>query len=226
MINNSLVPPSIDHLSLQLVKRKLPFSSYWGIAQTIIEKTGIRNGNFLEINGDNCFLGVAMTQLTGMQIYLMENSKDIMNHLAFQLKQNCMEKEVTVVKGSPLKIPVEDGQIHLVVFRKSIFNWRSPQKTFQEIYRILTPGGIAYLGDDSWNGQKWNSIENKLKDYGIRLSEQLNGDIWRNRLEKVREKIIQAGIQSFEMVCNGEGLQIIIRRPEEQKKYLNQYVYS
>ncbi len=218
MINNSLVPASMDHFSLQPVKRKLPFSSYWAIAQTIIEKTGIRKGNFLEINGDNCFLGVAMAQLTGMQIYLMENSEDTMTHLSFQLKKNCMEKEVAVVKGSPLKIPIEDGQIHLVVFRKSIFSWRNPQKTFQEIYRVLAPGGTAYLGDDSWDGQKWTSIEKRLKDYGIRLSEQLNGDIWRNRMEKIREKIIQAGIQSFDMVCNGEGLQIIIRRPEEQEQ--------
>lgn len=218
MINNSLVPPSTHPLSLQPVKRKLPFSSYWAVAQTIVEKTGIRSGNFLEISGNNCFLGIAIAQLTGMKIYLMENSEAIMNHLTFQLKKNCMEKDVTVIKGSPLKIPVENGQIHLVVFRKSIFNWRSPQKTFQEIYRVLAPGGTAYLGDDSWDGRKWHHVENKLKDYGLMLSEQLNGDVWRHRMDNIRRKIIQAGIQSPDMVCNGDGLQIIIRRPGEQEQ--------
>ncbi len=218
MINNSLVPPSMDHLSLQPVKRKLPFSSHWAVAQDIIRQTGIREGNFLEINGDHCYFGIAMAQLTPMQIYLMEKSEPVIEHVNFHLKQNHMVDQIKLIKGDPLQIPISDREMNLVVFRKSIFSWKSPFRTFQEIYRVLAPGGTAYLGDDSWDGQKWNSIEKRLKDYGIQLSEQLNGGIWRNRMEKIREKIIQAGIQSFDMVCNGDGLQIIIRRPGEQEQ--------
>ena len=154
-----------------------------------------------------------------MQLYLMENSEDIINHLAFHLKQNCMEKEVAVVKGSPSKIPVEDGQIHLVVFRKSIFNWRANStKDFSGNLPSFSARryGLSWRWFLGWT--KWNHIENKLKDYGLMLSEQLNGDVWRHRMDNIRGKIIQAGITSFEMICDDEGLRIIIRRPHEQER--------
>ena len=82
----------------------------------------------------------------------------------------------------------------------------------------MAPGGLAYIWDNSWDGQKWITIENKLKEYGQALSKQLNGDIWLNRLESIKKKISQADITSFEMDCNNEGLRIIIRRPLEQGK--------
>jgi ubiquinone/menaquinone biosynthesis C-methylase UbiE len=213
------LPLSQRHLTKSPnIKRKLPFSSYWAVAQDIIHRTGVREGSCLEINGDHCYFGIAMSQLTQMQIYLMEKSESVIEHITFHLKQNNMTNQIQLIKGDPLQIPIADHKIELVVYRKSIFSWRSPSKTFQEIYRILAPGGAAYLGDDSWNGQKWNRIENKLKDYGFILSEQLNGDVWRQRMENIRKEIIQAGISSFEMNCNGEGLRIIIHRPVKQEK--------
>ncbi len=207
------MPLSQMHPAKPVIKRKLPASSYLAIAQEVLRKTGIRHGNCLEINSDNAFFSIAMAQITGMQIYLMKNSERATKHIAFHLKQNNMTNRVQLIMGNPQQISLADQQINLAVYRKSIFGWRNHVKAFQEIYRILAPGGAAYIRDDCWDGQKWVIIENKLKEYSHRLSEQLNGDVWPHRMENIKEKIIQAGITSFEMDCNDEGLWIIIRRP-------------
>jgi SAM-dependent methyltransferase len=218
-MNTCYLPVSqLDHCESSSIKRKQPSSSYRAIAQKIIRKTGVHDGICLEVNGGNCFFGIAMAQLTNMQIFLVENSEDVIEHIAFHLKQNDMPDNIRLIKGNPYQIPIADHQINLIVYRKSICNWRSQILAFKEIYRILAPGGVAYIGDDSWDGRKWVDIENKLKEYGKALSDQLNGDVWRHRMKDIEKKIIQAGIASFEIFCNGEGLEIMIHRPLHQQQ--------
>jgi SAM-dependent methyltransferases len=217
----SLPTTQFSRAESSVLQRKLHSSSYWPIVKEIVCKTGIQEGICMEINGSNCFFGIAMAQLTSMRIFLVENSEDIVEHITFHLKQNDMSDQIQLIKGTPYQIPIADSQINLIVYRKSIFNWRSLTMAFREIYRLLAPGGVAYIGDDSWNGEKWINIENKLKEYGQILSEQLNGDIWRQRMKDIEKKIVQAGISSFEISCNGEGLGIIIRRPIISHTYPN-----
>ncbi|HBE76225.1 MAG TPA: hypothetical protein DDW65_00330 [Firmicutes bacterium] len=199
--------------NLPNIKRKLPLSSHWAIAQEIIRRSGIRDGECLEINANNAFLGISLAQLTNMHVYLMENSATLIKQIAPHLKKNKMTNHVELIKGVPQQIPVADHQINLVIYRRSIFNWRNQTQVFGEIYRILAPGGVAYLGDNCWGGEEWFTMENKLREYAPQLSEQFNNEVRLRRLENISAKIIQAGIPSHETTCTTDGLRIIIRRP-------------
>ena len=42
---------------------------------------------------------------------------------------------------------IDDNSIDLVVSHGSIHHWRDVQAAFSEIYRVLKPGGLAYLND-------------------------------------------------------------------------------
>jgi ubiquinone/menaquinone biosynthesis C-methylase UbiE len=215
---------SVDYLKLQSIhrlkpprtKRQLPCSAYWAIAQEIVRKTGIREGECLEICGGSGAFGIAMAQITNMNVYLIESSENTINHVAINLKQNGLENRIQLLKGTFQQIPLADHSINLIVCRRSIFKWHSQTKAFQEIYRVLAPGGAAYIGDDSWNHDKWRITENKLEKYEPKLMEQLNG-VWQQKMESVKQKIIQAGISTFEMNCNDEGLRIIIHQPSQQE---------
>jgi ubiquinone/menaquinone biosynthesis C-methylase UbiE len=214
---NYLKPQNTPRLKSRGIKRQLPCSSYWSTAQEIIRKTEVYHGDCLEISSGNGFAGIAMAQITSMNIYLMESSEHTLNHVASNLKKNGLANQIRLVKGSLYQIPLADYQINLLICRKPVFFWNNQVKAFQEIYRVLAPGGAAYIGDDSWDHAKWRTIEEKLGEFEPKLSEQLNGFIWLQRMESVRQKMIQAGLTSFEMDCNDEGLRIIIRRPAQQK---------
>jgi ubiquinone/menaquinone biosynthesis C-methylase UbiE len=202
---------TLHGLASAKIKRQLPRSSYWAIAQDIIRKTGIHDGKCLEIYGGNGSFGIAMAQITSMKVCLLESTESILKHVSLNLKQNDLDHQIHVIKGTVQQIPLHDHSMNLIVCRKSIFHWHNQTKAFQEIYRVLAPDGVAYIGDDSWNHDKWRITENKLEQRQPNLTEQLN-EIWRQRTENIKQKIIQAGIFSFEM-NDDEGLRIIIRHP-------------
>lgn len=44
------------------------------------------------------------------------------------------------------RLPFRDEYADMIVSRGSFFQWRDKQQAFAEIYRVLKPGGIAYIG--------------------------------------------------------------------------------
>ena len=43
-------------------------------------------------------------------------------------------------------MPFEDNFADLIVSRGSMFFWNDQTKVFKEIYRVLKPNGMAYIG--------------------------------------------------------------------------------
>jgi ubiquinone/menaquinone biosynthesis C-methylase UbiE len=95
---------------------------------------------------------------------------------------------VTTAKGDVHALPFENGYAHLIVSRGSMFFWEDLREAFQEIYRVLAPGGTTYIGggfgsqalrehvvaemlkrDPTWDCY----AKKKTDDDGIRRFEQL-----------------------------------------------------
>jgi SAM-dependent methyltransferase len=51
----------------------------------------------------------------------------------------------TVVQGSAEALPVADGSQHVVLMESVLEHVDSPPRSLAEIYRVLAPGGIAYI---------------------------------------------------------------------------------
>ena len=50
------------------------------------------------------------------------------------------------IEGDADDLPLKDGFADLVVSRNSLFEWPDKLQGIKEAYRILKPGGVAYLG--------------------------------------------------------------------------------
>lgn len=63
------------------------------------------------------------------------------------VKQNGLENRIDIVYADVHNMPLSDCYADLVLSRSTVHHWADPVKAFQEIYRILKPGGVAIIHD-------------------------------------------------------------------------------
>jgi ubiquinone/menaquinone biosynthesis C-methylase UbiE len=119
----------------------------WGIAPQLI-KYGITSGVALEIGHGPGYLGLEWlkatrnTRLTGIDI------SSEMTHLA---ERNAAEYglsgRTTYQGGSGDLLPFGDNSFDAVFTNGSLHEWAHPVETFNEIWRVLKPGGTYVISD-------------------------------------------------------------------------------
>ena len=116
------------------------------IAQQIVERTGITNGHGIDLGGGPGMLGISLAKVTDLNITIF----DLMPECVALALENSIEhgvrERVTARQGKAELMPFADNSIDLVASRGSIFFWEDQQQGLSEVYRVLRPGGWAYIG--------------------------------------------------------------------------------
>lgn len=132
------------------------------IAEHIVQKAGISEGVLVDIGCGGGHLGLTLLQKTSIRGYLVdvdEHAVEIAGKRATQW--NLSDRAKTMVQDvHNMQFP--DGFADLVVSRGSFGFWKTPEIAFSEIWRILAPGGTAYVGGGLGNRQTQAVIREKL----------------------------------------------------------------
>lgn len=56
-------------------------------------------------------------------------------------------KNVAFRQGSAAELPFADGEFDLAISTLSFHHWKQPEKALDEVYRVLRPGGEAWIYD-------------------------------------------------------------------------------
>ncbi len=182
------------------------------IAQQIIEKTGINSGTCLDIGCGGGYLGMALARITEISVYLFDESRDMLKISQQNIIDAGLESRMQIIEGDVHAIPIIDRSIDLIVSRGSIFFWKNQLQALQEIYRVLAPGGIAYIGGGFGSSELKKQIDIQMTvrdpEWAARSKQRMS----RNNEDKYREILRQAEIPDFEVNKTDAGLWIIIRR--------------
>lgn len=108
--------------------------------------SGIKGGDVLELGPGPGYVGLELVQkiraksLTGCEI------SPAMLHLA---RKNAAEYNIPAqyVLGNCMKMPFSDESFDCVISNGSLHEWENPVETFEEIYRVLRPGGRYCITD-------------------------------------------------------------------------------
>ena len=57
-----------------------------------------------------------------------------------------VEHRINTLEADAHNLPLDDETADIVVSRGSFHIWKDKPKAFSEIYRVLKPGGVAYIG--------------------------------------------------------------------------------
>lgn len=117
------------------------------LTRQIVEAFDIRGGTCLDIGTGGAPMLIELAKLTDCSMIGLDAVAEILD----------MAKENVVNNGLPLErfrfveadvaaMPFEDNSIGLVISRGSIPFWPDHVAAFREIYRVMEPGGVGFIG--------------------------------------------------------------------------------
>jgi MOSC domain-containing protein YiiM len=131
---------------------------YTTIARTIIKTTCVTEGYALDVGGGPGPLGMALAELTNLTVTIYDPLHECLTAARDNSIRRNISNRIHVLEGSAESIICKDSTFDLVVSRGSIFFWSNRAKGLQEVYRVLKPGGWAYIGGGFGSEELKNKI--------------------------------------------------------------------
>lgn len=188
------------------IARNVFAPAYPLIAGQIIAKTGVTSGNCLDMGSGGGYLGLALAEMSALQVCLLDESEDMRDIATANIGARKLSERVRAVTGDAHKIPLPDASVNLVVSRSSLFFWEDLTRAFREIWRVMAPGGHAYVGGGFGSEQLRKQIVETMR---------LRDPDWAPKFDKNRDDasyaaaMKTAGISQFEMTRGESGFWII-----------------
>ncbi len=161
------------------------------IAGHIKEKFNITTGNCIDIGSGPASLSISLARITNLQIFAMDVSKNsygiAKRNIIKQGLQNC----ISPILGNVEKMPFNDNFADLIISRGSIFFWDNLANAFNEILRVLKPGGQTYIGGGFGNSQLRATIFKKMS--------QRNDDFFKNGRGMLTPENMKQTIRKIEL---------------------------
>ena len=113
-----------------------------------IIKSGIRYGHALEVGPGPGYVGLEWlrktegTHLTGLDI-----SPDMVSMAERNSREYGLTARVKYVQDIGSRMSFEGGKFDAVFSNGSLHEWENPLSTFDEIWRVLKPGGRIFISD-------------------------------------------------------------------------------
>jgi len=180
------------------------------IAAQIIQSVGIRKGVCLDIGSGGGYLALALIRITELFIYAFDCSPEMLSIAAKNITNAGLDARMQTLQGDVHQIPLQEGSVNLVVSRGSFRFWEDQQKAFWEIYRVLAPGGMGYIGGGFGSTElKEQVIGEMRKRYGNWYKEMEERRKATN-IRSLEKKLQGAGILTYKITRDDTGLWIKI----------------
>ncbi|AOY78463.1 methyltransferase [Clostridium formicaceticum] len=188
------------------------FPIYPVIAQQIKEKTGINFGRCLDIGSGGGHLGLSLAQITDMEVILLDKLADALVIAKKRAVDWGIEKRTCTLLADVHQIPMENETVDLCISRGSVWFWEDQKKGFEEIYRVLTNGGIAYIGGGFGNKELQEQVDKKMKERDSEWPKGREKFVAGNTVEHFTKILEKIGISNFEITDDEKGIWIVFKK--------------
>ena len=119
----------------------------WNNVDTIIA-AGIRVGEVLEIGPGPGYVGLEWLKACPEgKLTALEISPEMIAVASKNAKEYGLFSRVQYVEGNALEMPFADASFDAVFSNGSLHEWENPARVFEQIARVLKPGGIFCVAD-------------------------------------------------------------------------------
>jgi len=113
-----------------------------------IIKSGINQGSALEIGPGPGYLGLEWLKKTnGTSLTGLEISSKMIKVAEKNAREYNLEERIDYIKGDAQRMPLDDNLFDGVFTNGSLHEWSNPKEIFNEIHRVLKPGGLYFISD-------------------------------------------------------------------------------
>jgi len=168
------------------------------IASQILEDTGINNGLCLDIGVGPGLLTVELAKQSNLKLVGIDISKIMIAYARSIVKKVGLENRIEIVEGDVHSLKYPNNYLDLVVSKDSLHYWKDPISAFKEIYRVLKPGGMAYIMDLRRDAPE--DIVNRFSEYLGDFFEHFQNTISRSyTIEEVFNILDKTGILDYQV---------------------------
>ena len=182
------------------------------IAEQVLAWSGIRDGLSLDLGSGPGLLSAALAEKSGLSVIALDTDP-AMARIAHETAagHGCADR-ITPITGDVHCMPVRDDTVSLIVSRGSIFFWKDRVRAFQEIERVLRPGGIALIGGSfgtpALRGTIFTEMRRRNPDWDRDVARRSG---WATPEVLLRE-LVASGVALYRIRKEEEGLWVEIRK--------------
>jgi len=126
-------------------EQSLP-SRYPYVVQDILRFCKPKKGFWVDLGAGKGQIAIPLIGATGNPVVMLDPNRKAMTEGLEIAREKRIEDRLFAVVGCAEAMPFPNNTVDLVVSRGSIFFWDDPVKGLKEVYRVLRPGGKAYIG--------------------------------------------------------------------------------
>jgi len=134
------------------------------IAEDLLNRCGIRSGLCLDLGGGPGMLAVRLAEISDLQVIVVDPVPECIELAEENAAEHGRCDQVSAQLGQAEKLNFAEGSVDLVVSRGSVYFWNDQAEGFREIYRVLRPGGWAFIGGGFGNAELRDEILATMAD--------------------------------------------------------------
>jgi ubiquinone/menaquinone biosynthesis C-methylase UbiE len=182
------------------------------IADHIKEKFNITTGQCIDLGSGSAALSIALARITDLKIHALDASKHSFKFAEKNIKEQGFEDQITPITGRAENIPFEDNTTDLIISRGSIFFWDDLKMAFNEIFRVLKPGGQTYIGGGFGSTELKKNIFEEMAKKDDGFAKKSKARFSPENMERIKNAIDQSDIQDYEIYKGDKGFWIHITK--------------
>jgi ubiquinone/menaquinone biosynthesis C-methylase UbiE len=132
---------AFDKIARTTLKNAYPY-----LALQIKQDYGITRGLCVEAGAGGAYLSIELAKITELKFQALDIDPAAIRIAQRNIRNAGLTQRIEAVLGDVQKMPFPDHSADLVISRGSFLFWKDKVKAFGEIWRILKPGGVAFIG--------------------------------------------------------------------------------
>ncbi len=119
---------------------------YPAFARQMVADYGITEGIAVDVGASCGMFAMELARITRLKVYALDLDPNAVRLCGILVDEAGLTSRVIPLEGDAQDMPLRDGFANLVFSRGSIPFWPNREAGVRECYRILKPGGVAYVG--------------------------------------------------------------------------------
>ena len=183
------------------------------IAKNVITLTGIRKGICLDLGSGPGMLAMALArELPELEVIAFDSSQDAASTARKNIAEAGLSHRISTAAGDVLAMPYEDGFAALIVSRGSMFFWKNLKAAWQEIHRVLAPGGATYIGGGFGSPALKEQVVAEMLKIDPTWDCYARNKTGSDGYTKFHDMFATLGYSDYNIIEDGSGFWIVLRK--------------
>ncbi len=179
------------------VERSLP-SRYPYVVEDALRLCQPQPGFWVDLGAGRGQVALALLEKVPNPVLMIDPDKEAMAQGLQLARDKGWQGRLFAVAGCAEDLPLLDNSVDLLVSRGSIFFWDDPAQGLKEVYRVLRPGGKAYIGGGAGSGYPAEAVKKLIQNRKRRVQGP-EGERWKHFNEMRRPELMRRWAEAAQL---------------------------